>query len=184
MERIDTALPGVFLIKPKVFEDARGFFFETYHRDKMKSLGISEQFVQDNHSKSLKGTLRGLHFQVRYPQAKLCRVIQGAVLDVAVDIRPQSPHFGKWVGVVLSAENREEIYIPRGFAHGFLVLSDTAEFLYKCDEIYHPDDESGIIWNDPEIGINWGISDPILSNKDRSFPKLSVLKSGQLPTYP
>jgi dTDP-4-dehydrorhamnose 3,5-epimerase len=183
MERIDTSLPGVFLIRPKVFSDPRGFFFESYHQGKFADLGVSNHFVQDNHSKSVKGTLRGLHYQLKYPQAKLCRVIQGEVFDVAVDIRKGSPSFGKWVGVILSAENKEQIYIPKGFAHGFLVLSETAEFLYKCGEFYHPEDEMGVAWNDPEIGINWGIADPILSNKDKVTLQLSKIKADLLPEF-
>jgi dTDP-4-dehydrorhamnose 3,5-epimerase len=181
MERIDTSLPGVFLIRPKVFSDPRGFFFESYHQGKFSDLGVSNHFVQDNHSKSVKRTLRGLHYQLKYPQAKLCRVIQGEVFDVAVDIRKGSPSFGKWVGVILSAENKEQIYIPKGFAHGFLVLSETAEFLYKCDEFYHPEDEMGLAWNDAEIGINWGIADPILSNKDKVTLQLSKINLDLLP---
>lgn len=183
MERIDTTLPGVFLIRPKVFSDPRGFFFESYHQGKFAELGVSHQFVQDNHSKSVRGALRGLHYQLKYPQAKLCRVIQGEVFDVAVDIRKGSPSFGKWVGVILSAENKEQIYIPRGFAHGFQVLSETAEFLYKCDEFYHPEDEMGVAWNDPEIGINWGGTDPILSSKDKVTLQLSKIKPDLLPEY-
>jgi dTDP-4-dehydrorhamnose 3,5-epimerase len=181
MERIDTSLPGVFLIRPKVFSDPRGFFFESYQQKKFSDLGISNIFVQDNHSKSLKGTLRGLHYQLKYPQAKLCRVIQGEVFDVAVDIRKGSPSFGKWVGVILSSENKEQIFIPKGFAHGFLVLSETAEFLYKCDEFYFPDDEMGVAWDDPDIGINWGVSEPVLSNKDKSLVQLSKITLGLLP---
>ena len=181
MERIDTSLPGVFLIRPKIFSDARGFFFESYHQKRFLDLGISAQFVQDNHSKSMKGVLRGLHYQLKSPQAKLCRVIQGEVFDVAVDIRRSSTSFGKWVGVILSSENKEQIFIPKGFAHGFLVLSETAEFLYKCDEFYNPDDEKGVVWNDPIIGINWGVSEPILSAKDKAYPHLSKILPSLLP---
>ena len=183
MEKLETSLPGVCFIRPKVFEDPRGFFFESYHEAKFSDLGITGRFVQDNHSRSAKGTLRGLHYQLKFPQAKLCRVIQGEVLDVAVDIRKGSPYFGKGVSAVLSAQNRLQIYIPKGFAHGFLVLSEAAEFLYKCDEIYHPEDEQGIIWNDPEIGIQWGISDPVLSNKDRQSPPLAKIPPDLLPKY-
>ncbi len=183
MEKLETSLPGVCLIRPKVFEDPRGFFFESYHVAKFANFGITGRFVQDNHSRSAIGTLRGLHYQLKFPQAKLCRVVQGEVLDVAVDIRKGSPYFGKWVGVVLSAENKQQIYIPKGFAHGFLVLSETAEFLYKCDEFYHPEDELGVAWNDPEIGINWGVSDPILSNKDKVNLKLSNISYENLPEF-
>jgi len=175
MRRVETALPGVCLIEPDVLGDSRGFFFESYHRAKLLELNITDQFVQDNHSKSVKGTLRGLHYQVQYPQSKLCRVIQGEVLDVAVDVRQESPNFGKWVSAILSDENKRQIYIPKGFAHGFLVLSETAEFLYKCDEFYHPEDEQGIAWDDSTLGIQWGIRDPILSRKDLQNRTLSEI---------
>lgn len=181
MQLITTNLPKVCIIEPKVFSDSRGFFFETYHKDKFKELGINDNFVQDNHSKSMKGTLRGIHYQLTFPQAKLCRVIHGEVLDVAVDIRKGSPTFGKWISAVLSDQNNHQIYIPRGFAHGFLVLSETAEFLYKCDEFYHPEDDFGIIWNDPTLNINWGISNPILSIKDQKYPQLTAISSDKLP---
>src|SRR5689334_6186684 len=133
MRRIETDLPGVFLIEPQVFEDSRGFFLESYHAEKFRALGIENTFVQDNHSKSIRGTLRGLHYQLNFPQAKLCRVVRGEVLDVAVDVRRGSPHCGKWTAAVLSATNKQQIFVPAGFAHGFLVLSEEAEFLYKCD---------------------------------------------------
>lgn len=188
MRRIETALPEVFLIEPAVLRDPRGFFLETYHAAKFAALGIEDQFVQDNHSQSVRGTLRGLHHQLRFPQAKLCRVIRGEVLDVAVDIRRGSPRFGRWTSALLSAENKRQIYIPRGFAHGFLVLSEVAEFLYKCDDFYHPEDERGIAWNDPQIGIAWdlqchGITEPILSKKDVSNPMLCALGDEALPRY-
>ncbi len=183
MKRIETTLPGVCLIDPDLFADARGFFFESYHEGKFKEIGITDRFVQDNHSKSAKGTLRGLHYQLQYPQSKLCRVIQGEVLDVAVDIRQGSPTFGKWVGTTLSAENKRQIYIPKGFAHGFLVLSETAEFLYKCDDFYHPEDEQGVAWNDPDIGIQWNIKHPILSKKDLANLPLAKIPHASLPEY-
>ena len=183
MERLDTDLPGVYLIRPPVFSDSRGFFYESYHQKKFADIGISAPFVQDNHSKSVKGTLRGLHYQAKFPQAKLCRVIQGEVYDVAVDIRKGSPTFARWYGAILSAENKLELYIPRGFAHAFLVLSETAEFLYKCDEFYHAEDERGIAWNDREIGIKWKVRDPILSQKDKVNPELSGIKSEDLPNF-
>lgn len=181
MQRIETSLPGVCLIQPKVFSDARGFFLESYHREKFARMGIADDFVQDNHSKSAQGTLRGLHYQLKHPQAKLCRVIQGAVLDVAVDIRRGSPHFGKWVSAVLSAENHTQIYVPTGFAHGFAVLSETAEFLYKCSELYYPEDEHGVLWNDPELKIEWKVENPILSLKDAKLLPLSQIPSELLP---
>ena len=183
MQRIETSLPGVCLVRPKVHSDARGFFFESYHRDKFAQMGIHDNFVQDNHSKSVKNTLRGLHYQLKFPQAKLCRVIQGEVFDVAVDIRRGSPSFGKWVSVVLSSARHEQIYIPAGFAHGFLVLSDTAEFLYKCSHLYYPDDEHGILWNDRALKIAWNIEHPLLSSKDAAYSPLSKVPAELLPPY-
>ena len=184
MKKIDTKLSGVYILEPKVFGDERGFFFESYNQNKFKELGITTDFIQDNHSKSVKGTLRGLHYQIKYPQAKLCRVVQGEVLDVAVDIRHGSPTFGQHTSVILSAENKRQIFIPRGFAHGFVVLSDTAEFLYKCDEFYHPEDEGGILWNDPALGIHWGLDmEPILSGKDKTNLSLSQIAKEKLPQY-
>lgn len=150
-----TAIEGLYIIEPKVFGDERGYFMETYNQCEFEEAGIRVQFVQDNQSKSRKGVLRGLHFQKQYPQAKLVRIVSGEVFDVAVDIREGSQTYGKWVGVTLSAENKKQLFIPKGFAHGFLVLSDTAEFTYKCDEFYHPEDEGGIRWDDSTIGIEW-----------------------------
>lgn len=150
-----TEIEGVFIIEPTVFGDDRGYFMETYQAAEFKAAGIDCDFVQDNQSMSKKGVLRGLHFQKKYPQAKLVRVLEGEVFDVAVDIRKGSKTFGKWVGVTLSAENKRQFFIPRGFAHGFLVLSDVAVFTYKCDAFYHPEDEGGIRWDDPAIGIAW-----------------------------
>lgn len=183
MRRIETELPGVLIIEPQVYADTRGFFMETYHAEKFAGLGISDAFVQDNHSRSARGTLRGLHFQLRHAQAKLCRVVVGEVLDVAVDVRRGSPHFGKWVSVLLSAENRRQIYVPPGFAHGFVVLSESAEFLYKCSEFYHPEDERGILWSDPDLGIQWGIDEPTLSARDQRHPRLAELSWDHLPLY-
>lgn len=176
MRKIETPLPGVLLLEPKVFGDERGFFLESYHAKKFRDLGIPNQFVQDNHSLSKRGTLRGLHYQLQNPQAKLCRVIRGEVLDVAVDIRPESAHFGKWMSAILSAENKLQIFVPAGFAHGFFVLSEEAEFIYKCDALYNPQDERGVLWNDPHIGIDWQIPDGmevLLSGKDQHNPTLS-----------
>ena len=183
MKRIETTLPGVVIIDPTVFKDERGFFFESYQEMKFAEIGIKDRFVQDNHSKSIKGTLRGLHYQIARAQSKLCRVIQGEVLDVVVDVRRGSPSFGKHTSIVLSAENKRQIYIPAGFAHGYLVLSETAEFLYKCSDFYFPEHERGVIWNDPEIAINWNIQSPLLSAKDRAHPMLSKIVPGDLPGY-
>ncbi|MDR1014837.1 MAG: dTDP-4-dehydrorhamnose 3,5-epimerase [Coriobacteriales bacterium] len=170
-----TDIEGVFVVEPAVFGDERGYFMETYHEGDFHEAGITARFVQDNQSSSTKGVLRGLHFQKRFPQAKLVRVISGEVFDVAVDIRPGSPTFGKWAGVRLSAENKRQFFIPRGLAHGFLVLSETAEFAYKCDEFYHPEDEGGLLWNDPAIAIAWPLppgTPPQLSEKDAQNPRL------------
>jgi dTDP-4-dehydrorhamnose 3,5-epimerase len=183
LEITETRLPGVLVVKPRVQEDARGFFMETYRRNALAAAGIRDQFVQDNHSRSSRGVLRGLHYQLRNPQAKLCRVAQGEVLDIAVDIRAGSSHFGKWVSVLLSEENHLELYIPKGFAHGFVVQSETADFLYKCSDYYDAGDDRGVLWNDPEIGIDWQAPSPILSEKDRGYPPLSQLARDQLPRY-
>jgi dTDP-4-dehydrorhamnose 3,5-epimerase len=183
LQRIETTLPDVFLIEPKVFADQRGFFLESYHRDKLAALGIHDEFVQDNHSQSVRGTLRGLHYQLQHPQAKLCRVVRGEVLDVAVDIRQGSPNFGRAVSAMLSAENKRQIYVPKGFAHGFLVLSETAEFLYKCSDFYYADDEHGVLWNDPQLKIDWNITDPTLSAKDGKYLPLSKVAQELLPKY-
>lgn len=182
MKVTEIGIPGVLLIEPKVFEDDRGFFMETYHAERYARHGITGKFVQDNHSKSVKGTLRGLHYQLGRPQGKLVRVIQGEVFDVAVDVRKGSPHFGKWVGMILSSENKRQLFIPEGFAHGFCVTSETAEFLYKCTDFYAPEEERGIRWNDPGLAINWPVKNPVISEKDRSFPGLSEME-GQLPVY-
>ena len=168
-----TDIEGVYIIEPKVFGDERGYFMETYNEKDFKEAGLDYNFVQDNESRSHKGVLRGLHYQRNYPQAKLVRVIQGEVFDVAVDLRKNSPTYGKWVGVVLSSENKKMFMIPRGFAHGFVVLSETAEFVYKCDELYHPEDEGGIMWNDPDVGVIWPYKgEPSLSEKDTKHPLL------------
>jgi dTDP-4-dehydrorhamnose 3,5-epimerase len=183
LEIINTRLPGVIVVKPRVHQDPRGFFMETYRRNVLENAGIRDQFVQDNHSHSSCGVLRGLHYQLRNPQAKLCRVVQGEVLDVAVDIRIGSPTFGQWVSVLLSAENHLQLYIPRGFAHGFVVQSETADFLYKCSDYYNAPDDRGVLWNDPKIGIDWQTPTPILSEKDRGYPLLSQIARDQLPQY-
>lgn len=185
MRKIETSLPGVVLLEPDVFGDSRGFFMETYHREKLHQLGINSVFVQDNHSLSKRGTLRGLHYQLKIPQAKLCRVVHGEVLDIAVDIRQDSPTFGHWCSAILSAQNKRQIFIPRGFAHGFFVLSEEAEFLYKCDDYYAPEDQYGILWNDPQIGIDWQIpagQEVTLSEKDKRLPLLTQCKAEDLPS--
>ncbi len=166
-------LPGLLLIEPKVFEDDRGFFMETFHADRYFEFGMPRDFVQDNHSKSIKGTLRGLHYQIGKPQGKLVRVTQGEIFDIAVDIRRGSPHFGQWVGVMLTEANKHQLYVPEGFAHGFCVVSETAEFLYKCTDFYAPEEERGIRWDDPELAIDWPVTDPVLSEKDNNYPLLS-----------
>ena len=183
MERVDLPIPGARILRPKVFADARGFFMETYSRKTLSGLGIGDEFVQDNHSRSRRGTVRGLHYQLRYPQGKLCRVVFGEVLDVVVDIRSGSPAFGQWVGEILSAENQKQIWIPPGCAHGFSVLSENAEFLYKCTDYYHPEDEYGILPTDPALGIDWRVSGPLLSEKDGKYPLLSQVDAAQLPKY-
>ncbi len=183
LQIIETSLPGVLLIKPRVFEDPRGFFMETYRQNMLAAAGIGDNFVQDNHSHSSRGVLRGLHYQLHHPQAKLCRVAHGEVLDIAVDIRLGSPYFGKWVGVVLSGENHVQLYIPKGFAHGFAVRSETADFLYKCSDYFDASDDRGVLWNDPAIGIDWQTPSPILSEKDKRYLPLRQIAHDQLPRY-
>lgn len=175
----ETGIEGMFVVEPGVFEDNRGYFMETYNENDFKEAGYDLTFVQDNQSKSSKGVLRGLHLQINYPQGKLVRVIKGEVFDVGVDLRADSPTYGEWYGEILSDENKKQLFIPEGFAHGFLVLSDEAEFVYKCTEFYHGDDEGGIIWNDPDIDIDWPLDDIdeiIFSDKDKQWPKLSESK--------
>ncbi len=172
MKFIETTLRGIVLIEPDVFNDPRGYFLETYHAEKYADAGIVGPFVQDNFSHSVRGTLRGLHYQFRRAQGKLVMALDGLVFDVAVDIRRGSPTFGQWVGVELSGENKRQLYIPPGFAHGFCVLSDTADVLYKCTDVYSPANERGIIWNDPTLAIAWPITEPLVSQKDRGYPTL------------
>lgn len=176
---IKTDIEGVIIVEPTVFGDDRGYFMETYQYNDFCAGGIDVKFVQDNQSMSKKGVLRGLHFQKQYPQSKLVRVIRGEVYDVAVDLREGSPTYGKYVGVLLSAENKRQFFIPKGFAHGFVVLSDEAEFVYKVDDFYHPNDEGGLMWNDPDIGIDWPISpdmEIILSDKDKVNPTFKEIQ--------
>jgi dTDP-4-dehydrorhamnose 3,5-epimerase len=183
MQRIETSLPGVFELRPVIHRDARGFFIETFHQAKFAELGIADTFVQDNHSRSSIGTLRGLHYQLRHPQAKICRVVEGEALDVAVDIRAGSSNFGKWTSVLLSAKVQNQIYVPKGFAHGFLALSETVQFLYKCSDFYHPEDERGIAWNDPDLKVSWGLEAPTISDRDSAFPVLARVPREFLPEY-
>lgn len=175
MEFVPTALPDVVLIKPKVFEDPRGFFMETYREDRFITGGISQPFVQENHSASSRGVLRGLHYQIRQTQGKLVRVLSGEIFDAAVDIRRSSPTFGQWVGIILSAENKHQLWIPGGYAHGFYVLSERAEVVYKVTDYYAPEWERSILWNDPQIGIDWQLNgvDPVLSQKDAAGKPLA-----------
>lgn len=184
MRRIETELPGVWLLEPQVHSDPRGFLIETYHARRFAELGIPNEFVQDNHSRSVRGVLRGLHYQLDPPQAKLCRVVRGAVLDVVVDVRHGSPTFGRWVATLLSEENHRLLYVPAGFAHGFYVLSEVADFLYKLDGFYHPPGERGVAWDDPDLAIDWQlIGPPILSERDRRHPRLRDIPPHDLPVY-
>ena len=182
MRVVPTALPGVVIVEPDVHVDGRGFFLETYHAARYLQHGIPGPFVQDNHSRSLAGTLRGLHLQLRRPQGKLIRVIEGEVYDVAVDVRRGSPTFGRWVGVSLSAENFRQCYVPPGFAHGFCVVSPTAQVEYKCTDLYDPACEIGVAWNDPALAITWPVGQPLLSARDSRHPTLAEL-GDQLPPY-
>lgn len=183
MKIIATELPGVMIIEPDVFRDDRGFFMESYHRARYEEMGIKAWFVQDNLSYSRRGVLRGLHYQYPHSQGKLVYVLRGEVFDVAVDIRMGSPYFGRWIGVILSDANKRQLYIPEGFAHGFAVLSDEAIFAYKCTDFYYPEDEGGIIWNDPDLGIEWPVVAPVLSPKDASYPRLCEVAREKLPVY-
>ncbi|WP_032122633.1 dTDP-4-dehydrorhamnose 3,5-epimerase [Clostridium amazonitimonense] len=173
-----TSIEGLYIIEPKIFGDHRGYFMETYNYNDFKAAGLDMVFVQDNQSKSRKGVLRGLHFQKKFPQGKLVRVIKGEVFDVAVDLRKDSKTYGKWYGVVLSEENNKQFYVPEGFAHGFLVMSEEAEFVYKCTDFYHPEFEGGIVFNDPDIGIKWPLNDieeVLLSEKDKNAPSFKEI---------
>jgi dTDP-4-dehydrorhamnose 3,5-epimerase len=179
---IRSELSEVLLVEPRVYRDARGFFIETYRQDTYRAGGIPDVFVQDNHSRSVARTLRGLHLQVGRPQAKLVRVVSGEIFDVAVDVRHGSPTFGRWVGFALSAENFRQCYVPAGFAHGFCVLSASADIEYKCTDVYIPEAEIGIAWNDPALSIAWPVSDPLLSDRDKGHPPLAALLD-RLPPY-
>lgn len=170
-----TEIPDVIIVKPDIIRDYRGFFMESYHVDKFASGGIHSIFVQDNYAKSKKNTLRGLHFQTKNSQAKLLRCLKGIIFDVAVDLRISSPYYGKWVGIELSEKNKYQLYIPEGFAHGYCVISEYAEIAYKCSEIYCPEYDSGICWNDPDLAIKWPVKEPLLSSKDSVLPRIKDL---------
>jgi len=171
-----TKLPGVLILEPTVHRDERGFFLETYQAERYKACGIDANFVQDNHSCSPRGVLRGMHAQRKHPQGKLVRVVCGEVFDVAVDINPASDSFGQWVGVHLTEENQHQMWIPPSYAHGFVVLSDVADFEYKCTDYYYPEDEYGLVWNDPQVAIDWPLPNPVLKDKDRLLPTLEELQ--------
>lgn len=172
MRVLQTRLPGVVIIEPQVYRDERGFFLETWHARRYVEAGIDASFVQDNHSRSVKDTLRGLHFQRTRPQGKLVRAIEGEIFDVAADVNPDSPHYGEWVGVSLSANDFRQIYVPPGYAHGFCVISEAAQVEYKCTDLYDPADEGGVMWNDPVLAIAWPTSAPVLSRRDQAHPPL------------
>ena len=176
MKVVETPIPGLVIVEPRVFGDERGFFLETFNAARFAESGLPSAFVQDNHSRSARGVLRGLHYQRRNPQGKLVSVVRGEVWDVAVDIRDGSPTFGKWFGMSLSESRRQLLWIPPGFAHGFCVLSESADFLYKCTALYDPEDDRGIRWDDPAIGIDWPLANPTLSAKDRALPTLAEAK--------
>lgn len=181
MEIKETNLPGVLLLEPKVYGDSRGFFAETFRDEQFKQAGIDVAFVQDNHSRSQKGVLRGLHYQLVQPQGKIVRVTRGEVFDVAVDVRKGSAHFGQWTGCLLDEQSCKALYIPPGFAHGFVVMSEVADIFYKCSDYYHPESEQGVLWNDPDIAIEWPTSDVQLSQRDSGFKRLSEHIADTLP---
>jgi dTDP-4-dehydrorhamnose 3,5-epimerase len=182
MKAENTEIPGVLRIIPQGFRDERGSFLETYHRDRYRKAGLDTEFVQDNRSFSQHHVLRGMHYQVHHPQGHLVTVVHGTVFDVGVDLRPQSPTFGSWLGFTLSADEPSQIYWPPGIAHGFCVLSKEAEILYKCTNFYYSDDEGGLLWNDPDIGIEWPITSPIVKERDAAFPRLRDIPPTQLPS--
>jgi dTDP-4-dehydrorhamnose 3,5-epimerase len=186
VQRLETSLPGVWELRPNSYSDSRGYLVETYHAERFAELGIEDAFVQDNHYYSVHGTLRGLHYQLKHPQAKLCHVVEGIALDVVVDIRRGSPHFGKTAMVLLSAELRNQLYIPVGFAQGFLAFRGPTQFLYKCTALYDRTEEFGILWNDPDLAIPWQFGNPIVSAKDSGFPRLKDIMEKfphHLPAY-
>ena len=177
----ETSLPGALIVEPVVHGDARGFFLERYHAERYRAAGLDAVFVQDNMSRSARGTLRGLHFQREHPQGKLVEVVRGAIFDVAVDLRVGSPTFGQWEGVELTEDNHWQFWVPPGFGHGFCVLSETADVLYKCTEVYRPEDEGGVVWDDPELAVTWPVADLLLSGKDLALPQLAELSEHDLP---
>lgn len=183
LQHESTQLPGVKVFTPQVYRDARGFFMELFHARSYREFGVARPFVQDNLSHSCRGALRGLHYQLHHPQAKLVTVLRGEVFDVAVDIRRGSPSFGQWTGVLLSEENRRQLLIPEGFAHGFCVLSEEADVFYKCTDFFMPEDDRGVLWSDPELAVAWPIADPVISEKDRRHPTLAGIPEDQLPRY-
>ncbi len=186
MKITETVLPDVLIIEPKVFGDARGFFKETFHAERYAERNVPGEglsFIQDNHSRSQKGVLRGLHYQLKHSQGKLVSVATGSVFDVVADVRPGSPTYGQWEGVVLSAENHRQLWVPPGYAHGFCVLSDFADLQYKCTELYRPEDEGGIVWDDPDLAIDWPVKEPLVSERDHKLPKLAEVDSAQLPVF-
>ena len=182
MRVVPTAIPEILILEPDVHTDGRGFFLETYHADRYREHGIPGPFVQDNHSRSIAGTLRGLHLQLRRPQGKLIRVIEGEILDVAVDVRRGSATFGRWVSVALTAENFKQVYVPPGFAHGFCVVSPVAQVEYKCTDVYDPSSELGVAWNDPALAITWPVTQPLLSSRDANHPTLAE-QTDKLPRF-
>lgn len=183
MKVYPTRLPEVLLIEPQVFSDPRGFFMETWQLERYRKADMPGPFVQDNVSFSTRGVLRGLHYQLKHPQGKLVYVLLGEVFDVAIDLRRGSPTFGRWIGEVLSGDNRRQLYLPPGFAHGFCVLSETAQLMYKCTDFYAPEDEYGLRWDDPLLGIDWPVSDPVLSEKDGQYPTLNAIPPEHLPAF-
>lgn len=183
MKVVELAIPGVIRIEPSIFTDNRGHFLETYHAERYPDQGLQSGFVQDNLSLSRRNVLRGMHYQLGHPQSKLVMAVQGEIFDVAVDVRRGSPTFGKWVAAVLSSENRHQLFIPEGFAHGFCVLSDTATVSYKCSDFYTPKEERGLRWNDPAMAIAWPVADPVLSEKDGLYPTLDTIAPADLPQF-
>ena len=183
MKILSGSLPGILIIEPSVFQDERGFFMETYQQRRYTEAGIESNFVQDNLSYSVRGTLRGLHYQVKHAQAKLVQVIEGTIFDVALDIRRGSPYFGQWTSAHLSDENKRQLFLPAGFAHGFCVLSESAQVVYKCTDFYASEDEGGVLWSDPTLAIAWPISEPLLSEKDSQLPCLADILPERLPVY-
>jgi dTDP-4-dehydrorhamnose 3,5-epimerase len=184
MNVLDTSITGLIIIEPSIFRDKRGYFVETYHQKKYsEGTGIHKKFVQDNLSHSVQGTLRGLHYQLPHSQAKLINVVRGSIYDVVLDIRRESPTFGQWLGIQLSEEDMRQLYVPEGCAHGFCVLSEIADVIYRCSDFYYPENEGGIFWNDPDLGIEWPVENPLLSEKDRQLPYLKDVPPEKLPFY-